>query len=120
MPGMQTDINGVTVMALRPSTRVQNLAYVGASVQSTVFLARRGSDSAQDTGLTTPGPSGTTHVRLVSTSDCFVVINPSAVASATTGLFLPASSPEYFPVTAGDQVAVIQSTAGGTLNIVEC
>ena len=128
MPGMQDDINGQLVMALRISSRVQNLAVGAASVSSTVFLARMGSIGAsageQDAGLgapgIVPGPVGTSHVRLVSTVDCFVSIGPTPTASATTSSFLPASSVEYFPVTQGDQVAVIQSTTGGSLNITEC
>lgn len=129
MPGMQTDINGEVVMALRPSTRVQNLTVGASSVSSTTFLARMGSIGAsageQDSGLgaptIVPGPVGTSHVRLVSTVDCYISIGPSGfTVSATNGTFLPASTVEYFPVTQGDMVYVIQSSAGGTLNLTEC
>lgn len=122
MVGLRDDIHGRTVMALRPSSRIQNLSIGASSVASTVFLAVNQNTLMQDAGTLsgTSGPSGTTHVRLVSTVDCYVLFGQSPTVSSTTGLFLPASSPEYFPVEPLDQIAVIQSAAGGTLNVVEC
>jgi hypothetical protein len=120
MAGLKEDLHGNVVMALEPSSRVQNLAIGAASVASAAFLTVQQNTTGQDTGTTGVNPVGTSHVRLVSTVDCWVSFGVGAVASSTTSMFLPALSPEYFPVQQGDVVAVIQSATAGTLNIVEC
>lgn len=122
--GLQMDTHGHVVMALSPNNVpgcVQNLAIGAGSVQSAAFTVMTPYIGASDSGVIVPGPTGATHVRLVSTVDCFVMLgNAPFTVSATNGMFLPASSPEYFPVDVGDFVFVIQSTGAGTLNIVEC
>ena len=62
--------------------------------------------------------SQTFDIRLVSTVASHVRIgsNPTAVAADT---LLPANVPEYFHVYPGEKVAVIQDSAGGTLNVTE-
>jgi hypothetical protein len=121
MAGLQSDVHGRIVMALRPSTRVQNLLTGAASVVSTVFLPVNQNTQLQDTGAGQSGPTGTTHVRLCSTADCWVMFGPNnPVAVAGTSTLLPASTPEYFPVQPNDQIAALQVTVAGTLNIVEC
>jgi hypothetical protein len=81
-------------------------------------------------------PASTFHnetsvVRLVATVDCFVQFGTLPVASAAASgnsMLLPASSPEYFGVpeygasgvgASAFTVAVIQSSAAGTLYITE-
>jgi hypothetical protein len=75
-------------------------------------------------------PVGTAAVRLTATTDCYVTIAPaggfaaaapSATGSSTGGILIKAASTngECFKVSAGDQISVIQSSAGGLLNVVE-
>jgi hypothetical protein len=121
MAGLQSDVHGRIVMALRPSTRVQNLLTSAASVVSTVFLPVNQNTQLQDTGVGQSGPTGTTHVRLCSTADCWITFGPNnPVAATATSMLLPAGTPEYFPVQPLDQIAALQVTVAGTLNIVEC
>lgn len=73
--------------------------------------------SAQSSALT----SGASIMRLVSTTDCYVAFGTNPTAT-TSSLFLPANVPEYFGIPSSNQnetwkVAVIQSTASGTLNV---
>jgi hypothetical protein len=51
-------------------------------------------------------------VRVVSQGDCHLAFgaNPAAVADGTC-VFLPAGIPEYFVVTSGNKIAVIQDNA---------
>lgn len=71
-----------------------------------------GAASAASTAL----PAGTTCVRLVSSVDCYIEVG-SAVTAATTGVFLPAGTVEYFQTAPGEVVACIQVTAGGSLYV---
>jgi len=66
---------------------------------------------------TLPG-SYITVLRVVSTVDVFanVGVTPNASAS-TTGFFVPAYTPEYFSLGSGEQLAVISSSATGTVYI---
>lgn len=79
----------------------QNVSYTGTAASSTAFA------------------STTTVVRLVSTSDCYVVFgsNPTATTSSS---FLPVGVVEYFLVTPGQKVSAIQLSAAGSLNVTEC
>jgi hypothetical protein len=60
-------------------------------------------------------------VRLVCTQNCWVNFGPAGTtASAAAGsIYLPANVVEYFHVTAGQVVAVIQDTAAGVLSVGE-
>lgn len=121
MAGLHSDVEGEVVMALRPSGRVQNLSIGASSVQSAPFTAVNQNTSGLDTGLLTSLPTGTTHVRLVATTDCWVAFGTNPTASSTSGsILLPANSVEYFPVDTSDLIAVIQNASAGTLNISEC
>jgi hypothetical protein len=57
-------------------------------------------------------------VRVVSQGDCHLAFgaNPTAVADGTCA-FLPAGIPEYFVVTSGNKIAVIQDTAQAVGNL---
>lgn len=58
-------------------------------------------------------------VRVVSSTDCHVVISADPTAT-TTSTFLPSFSVEYFRIAPGQKVAAIKSTAAGTLYVTEC
>lgn len=70
-------------------------------------------------GLSAAVGVSTTLVRLVSSSDCFVLIGAAPVATSSNGSLLPAGVVEYFGITPGQKVSVVQSSASGTLNITE-
>jgi len=118
--GLYADLHGRIVMALRPSTTVQNLAIGAASVQSNAFVMVNQNTTYTESPSGPPTiPTGTTHVRLCGTVDCYVVFGVSPVATVAQGTLIPANCPEYFAVDQGERVAVIQSFAGGFLNVVE-
>jgi len=62
-------------------------------------------------------------IRTVCSTACFIAIGASNEAGnapeavAATGTFMPANEPEYFAVSPGEVVAVIQVSATGTLYI---
>ena len=60
----------------------------------------------------------TTIIRLVSTTDCHIRFDGTPTAT-TSQMYLPASVVEYFRVTPGQKVAVIQRAAGGNLYVTE-
>lgn len=61
--------------------------------------------------------------RLVCTAACYVAIRPTGaaglVATAATGVYLPADEPEYFKVSSGERIAVIGASGSGNLIIHE-
>lgn len=65
--------------------------------------------------------SNTFEIRVVSTTACHINIgtNPTAAATDNNGMYLPANVVEYFHVSPGQRLAVIQDTAGGTLTVSE-
>lgn len=60
-------------------------------------------------------------VRLVCTTNCHINFgaNPTAAATDSNGIYLPAGVVEYFHVNPGQKVAVIQDSASGTLCVAE-
>jgi hypothetical protein len=64
--------------------------------------------------------AGTSIVRVVSTTACFIKFAASPTA-ATTDTFLPANTPEYFGVPEGQsyKVAAIRLTESGDLYVTE-
>lgn len=60
-------------------------------------------------------------VRIVCTSDAWIKfgVNPTAAATDNNGLYMPAGAIEYFHVTPGEKVAVIQDTAAGSMCVAE-
>jgi hypothetical protein len=67
--------------------------------------------------------ANTHEVRLcaaAATEGCWVNIGQDPTASAGDGsFFLPVNQPEYFHVSPGQKVAVIQVTTGGSLSVAE-
>lgn len=59
-------------------------------------------------------------IRVVSTTNCWINIgtNPTA-AAADDNLYMPAGLVEYFHVSPGQRLAVIQDSAGGSLIVAE-
>jgi hypothetical protein len=111
---------------------IQSLSYAGVTVLSRAFVtpppggigAALGDYTrlvANQGASTQAVPVTTQHVRLCSTSDCYVLFGKAPLTvTNTTGMLLPGLTPEYFWVLPGEQVAVVQATAAGVLNVVEC
>jgi hypothetical protein len=114
---VKVDTYGLTVQAARPGI-VQNIAIGAGSLQSLAFTVGSIGEYAMDG--TPTRPQTTQHVRLCATSDCWVMFGPNPTASATVGMLLPAMTPEYFWVLPGEKLAVLQASAAGSLNIIEC
>jgi hypothetical protein len=116
---VQRDSGGSAVQAARPYLS-QTVAIGAASAPSAAFATNPDQRTYVGTGVAMP-TNQTQHVRLVATSDCWISFGaaPTAVASGTSSIFLPAGVPEYFWVYPGEKVAVIQNAAAGSLNIAE-
>ena len=120
---VKVDTYGLTVQAARPGV-VQNVVVGVGSVQSAPFtigtaVGYYGGGTIGESGAPV-APQTTQHVRLCATSDCWIAFGPNPTVSATTGMLLPAMTPEYFWVLPGERLAVLQSSAAGSLNIIEC
>lgn len=63
--------------------------------------------------------AGVESVRLVSTTDCFVIVGANPTAVADTSMFLPAYTVEYIKLQPGQKIAGIYLIASGTLYITE-
>jgi hypothetical protein len=71
--------------------------------------------------VTTNGASsGVYKLRLVCTTQAFVVVGTSPVATAGTGVYMPADTPEYVTCFPGEKVSAIQFVAGGSMYVTEC
>jgi len=118
---VKVDTYGLTVQAAKPGS-TQQLTIAGVSqVSAPCFIGSVGTYVDDGVNIGRPiTPNTTQHVRLCATSDCYIAIGPNPVAAVAGGLLLPAMSPEYFWVSPGDRIAVIQLSASGSLNIVEC
>lgn len=60
----------------------------------------------------------TNRIRVVCTTDAFIVISKSPSATSSD-VFIPANSVEYLTINPGEKVSAIQSSAGGTLHVTE-
>ena len=58
-------------------------------------------------------------VRLVATTDCRIRISDGTPTAVAIDTYLPGLAAEYFTVTPGQKVAVIQVSSAGTLNVTE-
>lgn len=64
--------------------------------------------------------SGIFVVRVIGTADFHVAIGITPQTATTTGsILIPAYTPEYFAVVPGQAIAVIRSTADGTVYVTE-
>jgi hypothetical protein len=78
----------------------QTVAVSGTSAQSTAISANAG------------------YVRLFSTTMCHIRVGSNPTAT-TSHMPIGANVPEYFAVTSGQKIAVIQNSASGSLYISE-
>lgn len=120
---IKVDEHGLTVQASRPALS-QTLTVGSGSVQSAPFSTgptNTYSGAPPTYGQPVTQPNNTTHIRVVSTADCWIAFgaNPTAVAGQSPSILIPAGVPEYFWVQPGEKLAVIQSSGAGTLNIGE-
>lgn len=95
-----------------PSTYNSTLRWSGKSDYVAV-----GAASAQSAVFGTQ----TYEIRVVSTVNCHINIgqNPTAAAGDNSGIYLPAGLVEYFHVSPGQRLAVIQDSEGGSLCVAE-
>lgn len=63
--------------------------------------------------------SQTYKVRVMVTTDAFILIDDSPTAT-TSNVYLPALEPEYFAITPGMKVSAVQVASAGTLHVTEC
>lgn len=97
---MARDAGNHPIPALRPGAVTQSVAYTGTA------------------GVIT-NPVSSTVVRVYCTSDAFIAIGTTPVAT-TAWTPVTAKVPEYFRVIPGvDKVSAIQSSAGGTLYVTD-
>jgi hypothetical protein len=90
-------------------TKTTKVALSG-SAQATVVTASAGGTGSGSLG-------GTRIVELACDTDCFISIGPSAVATLTTSIYLPAKVPVRYACNPGDTVSAIGT--GGNLYISE-
>ena len=60
---------------------------------------------------------GVSFARFLATTDCYIEIGGVATASAGTGAYLSAFTPEYFGVVAGVGISVVSVSGTGILNV---
>jgi hypothetical protein len=92
------------------------IQYVGTGRQGTV---QNVAYSATAGTITNVIGSQTYKIRVLTTTDAWIVIGNNPTATVATGTYLPAKAAEYFTCTPGQKVSAIQDTAGGTLNVTE-
>ena len=107
-------VANVSPPTITPSVNIQSIADAALPciTPATSQKVAIGSGSAQSAAI------AATVVRVVGTADCHLAFgaNPTAVADGTC-VFLPANVPEYFQVTSGNKLAVIQDSVAGNLYI---
>ena len=62
--------------------------------------------------------AGTTAVRVIATSACYLLIGNSPTAT-TSDVYVAADKPEVFLVTPGQKASAVQVSAAGTLHVTE-
>lgn len=92
------------------ASQKQYFASVGlGSTQSVVYTG-----TAQSVRIiASTGP--TELVSVLTTTDAYVFQDPSVVASAANGMYLPAKIPMILEVLSGNLVSAVMATSGGTL-----
>lgn len=98
---LPTQNGNLIPVAPTPHRTTQTVAFTAASAQSAALGAL------------------TNVVRLVPDQDCFVLMGDNPTAASATSIRLIANQVEWFGVTPGQRIAVIRSTADGTLRIEE-
>ena len=98
-PSLPTDVNGNPIPALRP-VGSQNVSYSAVA------------------GLSAAIASHIRIVRLVATTDCYVVFDDNPVAT-TSDMLILAGVPEYFEIKGGEKISAVRYSVSGVLNITE-
>ena len=98
-PSLVTDVNGNPIPVLRPVGNL-NVSYTAVAAQSGAI-----SENIRV-------------VRLVCTTDCYVLFGTNPTATAADMILL-AGVPEYFEVENGIKISAIRYNTDGTLNITE-
>jgi len=116
---IRKDRGGLAVQASRPFS-TQNVTIGPTSNASTAFTVAASQPYPNAGGQMFNASQTTLHVRVVSSSNCWLAFGAAPTATMGAGsTYLPANLPEYFFVNAGEKIAVIQDTVAGTLNIAE-
>lgn len=89
-----------TFPIIRPGNS-QKIAFTGTSQQSSAF--------GVDVSI----------VQIFATEDCYIKIGADPTANTTTSSFVPSGFILYYNAVPGEKIAVIRSTANGTLYITE-
>lgn len=74
--------------------------------------------SGTSAAVTNAFGSGTTVIRLVSTTDCYLKFGASPTATSSD-ILLPANVVEYFGASPGVKIAALQRSSSGTLYVTE-
>ena len=74
--------------------------------------------SGTSAAVTNAFGTGTTIIRLVSTTDCYLKFGATPTA-VSTDMLLPANVVEYFGATPGVKIAALQRSTAGTLFVTE-
>lgn len=62
-----------------------------------------------------PAPVGSHVVRIAGLSAVYIKIGPSPQTATSSDTFIPANTPQYFRIRAGEVVAALQVTTGLTM-----
>ncbi len=68
--------------------------------------------------ISSAASSGVLRVRVVTTTAAYIVIGVDPTAT-TSDVYMPADSPEYFTIAAGEKVSAVRVTSSGTLHVTE-
>lgn len=92
--------SGIQSNYLLRADLTQNVAFTGSSARTANAIG-----------------SGFNAARLVATTACYYIVGDSGVNATTSHIYLPANVIEYVNLKAGQYVAAIQVSTGGTLNV---
>jgi hypothetical protein len=82
-----------------------------------VFISSEDITTGAASAQSSASPVGATHVRLVATAACRVLLGVNPVAVATSTLVAASIIPEYIKIPENYKVAAIQEAAPGKLNV---
>ena len=95
-----------------------NPTLAGGSVQA-LRLVNHQSANYTATAGTIANAVGSSVVRVVATSDCYIAVGVSPTAT-TSDIYLPAGAIEYLRCVPGDKVSAVQALVAGTIHVTEC
>ena len=87
-------------------------AYLPGTIQNVSYTATA--------GLSAAFSAATALIRIVTTTDAYILISMAGTAvTSTTGVLMAAMVPEYFEVPKGGKASIIRSAVDGSANITE-